>query len=64
VPHCYTWLRCDTARHCTPYHDSGELRHPLPIHDVAAAVTAAGRGTGLVSAGLLLQRNQQTRLPH
>src|SRR5438477_1912925 len=32
----------DTARHSTPQHDNGELRHTLSIHDVEAQLIAAG----------------------
>lgn len=32
----------DTARHSTPQHDNGELRHTLSIHDVEAQLVAAG----------------------
>lgn len=32
----------DTASHGTPYLDTGELRHTLSIHDVEAALVAAG----------------------
>lgn len=32
----------DTARHSTPRHDSGELRHTLSIHDVEDQLIAAG----------------------
>src|SRR5467141_425382 len=32
----------DTARHSTPQHDNGELRHTLSVHDVEAQFVAAG----------------------
>ncbi len=32
----------DTASHSAPQHDSGELRHTLTVHDVEAALVAAG----------------------
>jgi hypothetical protein len=35
-------ITSDTARHSTPQHDSGELRHTLSIHDVEAQLVAAG----------------------
>ena len=43
---CYTATMPDTtsdmARHSTPQHDSGELRHTLSIHDVEAQLITAG----------------------
>ncbi len=32
----------DTASHGTPHHDNGELRHTLSLHEVGAALVAAG----------------------
>ena len=39
---CYTNPMQDMASHSTPQLDTGELRHTLSVHDVGAALDAAG----------------------
>ena len=39
---CYTATMQDTASHSAPEPDNGELRHTLSVHDVGAALVAAG----------------------
>ena len=39
---CYTGTMQDTAGHGAPQLDTGELRHTLSVHDVGAALVAAG----------------------
>lgn len=39
---CYNATMQDAPRHATPQPDTGELRHTLSVHDVEAALVAAG----------------------